>query len=85
MEHISFRRNGKEFEPTKAELKMMLDDHAHRLAILEKALELACEELMNIYCSDYCGISNNCNNCCYKEDTNVKSYIEQAKEMMKSE
>lgn len=41
MEHISFRRNGKEFEPTKAELKMVLDDHAHRLAITEKALEMA--------------------------------------------
>lgn len=45
MEHISFRRNGKEFEPKKAELKMVLDDFAERLAILEKALELAVQQL----------------------------------------
>jgi hypothetical protein len=45
MKNLSFRRNGKEFEPTKYELKKVLDDYAERLAIAEKALQIAIFEL----------------------------------------
>lgn len=45
MKNISFMRNGKEFEPTKNELKQVLDDYAGKLAITQKALELACERV----------------------------------------
>ena len=48
MKNISFMRNGKEFKPTKAELERVLDDYAERLGILEKALELACEEINRV-------------------------------------
>ena len=39
MKNVSFRRNGVEFEPTKQELKIVLDDFAKRLADLEKELQ----------------------------------------------
>lgn len=79
MEHLSFRRNGKEFEPTKAELKMVLDDFAQRLAILEKALELACEELME----DLTFESEDDKH--YTLQENIEYFKTKAKEMMKSE
>ena len=39
MKNVSFRRNGVEFEPTKQELKIVLDDFAKRIADLEKELQ----------------------------------------------
>lgn len=45
MKNISFMRDGKEFKPTRAELERVLDDYAERLAISEKALELACKKV----------------------------------------
>ena len=47
MKNISFIRKGKEFEPTKEELKKVLDDYAEKLALTEKALELACDCFYN--------------------------------------
>lgn len=53
MKNVRFSRNGVEFEPTKQELKIVLDDFAKqlgekdkRIKVLDKALELACLELM---------------------------------------
>ena len=52
MKNVRFSRNGVEFEPTKRELKIVLDDFAKqlgekdkRIKVLDKALELACNEL----------------------------------------
>lgn len=74
MENISFMRNGKEFKPTRAELERILDDFAERLAILEKALELACGQIwaMSIWENT-------------KEETiqdNIKFFKDKAKEMI---
>ena len=38
MENISFVRNGKEFEPTKNELKIVLNDYAKKIGELETKL-----------------------------------------------
>ena len=38
MENISFLRNGKEFEPTKNELKIVLNDYAKKIGELETKL-----------------------------------------------
>ena len=82
MENISFMRNGKEFKPTRAELERVLDDFAERLAILEKALELAVEELddakdmlRDAGKNDWAGMI----------DTSVDYFKARAKEMIKSE
>lgn len=38
MKNVSFRRNGVEFEPTKQELKIVLDDYAKQLAERDKRI-----------------------------------------------
>lgn len=38
MKNVSFRRNGVEFEPTKQELKIVLDDYAKRLCERDKRI-----------------------------------------------
>ena len=52
MKNVRFSRNGVDFEPTKQELKVVLDDFAKqlgesdkRIKVLDKALEFACNEL----------------------------------------
>ena len=72
-----------------------IEEYQNKLALTEKALELACERLKNLYCSDYCG--RPCDVCCqteeelkeecklYYECWNKECILEQAKEMMKSE
>lgn len=83
MEHISFRRNGKEFEPTKAELKMVLDDHAHRLAIAEKALELAITDICVGRECNVCPYDNICDSWQGLHKEKAKDYfINKAKEMI---
>lgn len=54
LNNVSFMRNGKEFEPTKNELKIVLDDYVKRvfdleakLSLTEKALELACSRIFS--------------------------------------
>ncbi|MBQ7798061.1 MAG: hypothetical protein IJ371_02955 [Clostridia bacterium] len=85
MENISFMRNGKEFEPTKDELKRVLDDYAERLALTEKALELACsylweisgrEDCPNAFSSEEFDEINKCN--CVHDERNIngKCWIE---------
>ena len=81
MKNISFIRNGKEFEPTKDELKRVLDDYAERLALTEKALELACECFYNNFVKTiepYC-------ECCTSPIAMKEHFKTKAKEMIKSE
>lgn len=91
MKHISFRRNGKEFKPTRAELEQVLDDYAERLTIIEKALELACEELYDsdsISICAYCpyDIQDECADECPQNTKVLEKYFKtKAKEMMKND
>ena len=56
-----------------------------QLALTEKALELACKELRDISCMQ-CNSCNRLEMCNYVLSTYPSSYfIEEAKEMMKSE
>lgn len=77
MKNVSFMRNGKEFKPTRAELERVFDDYAERLALTEKALELACADI----CSRYFDSE--------RQSEIVLEYINdfkaKAKEIMKSE
>lgn len=36
------------------------------LSVIEKALELACDEILGFYCSDYCGTEKDCQKCSHK-------------------
>ena len=81
MKNISFIRNGKEFEPTKDELKRVLDDYAERLALTEKALELAVADkcdFENKYLSMLLGIGDGKVAVPKKEQW----YLEKAEEMI---
>lgn len=89
----------REIVDTKCKL-FQLDLSIHKkyqdqLALTEKALELACERLKNLYCSDYCGklcddwgvteedLKQECK--LYYKCWNKDCILEQAKEIMKSE
>lgn len=94
MKNVSFMRNGKEFKPTRTELERVLDDYAERLALIEKALELACLELSHFkcFCSDHQCIHYGKKECWsenYSEENCSKvmgnDFKTKAKEMMKSE
>ena len=73
----------------------IISDLEQKLALTEKALELACSRIKSIYCSDYCGrlcddwamseedIKNECK--IYYKCWNKDCILEQAKEIMKSE
>lgn len=94
MNNLTFMRNGKEFEPTKNELKIVLDDYAKRnndleeeleavkkqLTIMDKALELACRELMP-YRPNMCGGLYTT----YELEDKIQNFKQKAKEMLKDE
>lgn len=63
----------------------LIEDLERQLALTEKALELACEEYSKLYCEHYCHREpcEECENGDYKFFKD--SFLEQAKEMMKSE
>lgn len=61
MEILTFIRKGKVFEPTKAELKIVLNDYAHKYAVSEKALKLCVADkckLENELLSKELGVEN---------------------------
>ena len=56
-----------------------------KIKVLEKALELACEECLSFPCSEYCGTKDKCETCCYKAEYTPEKFKTKAKEMMESE
>lgn len=44
-------------------------------AIYKRALELACNEIQDMYCSDYCV----CTRCCYEKYYNKEQFLDKAK------
>lgn len=52
--------------------------------VLKKALGLACEELLDVYCSDYCG-NKNCENCPYVVGRRMQDFIKLAQENLNEE
>ena len=58
-----------------------------KIAVLEKALKLACAKLLSIYCSNYCGETSNCEKivCEYQTCSSPDYFKTKAKEELKSE
>lgn len=60
------------------------DKLAEERYIFKKALELACEELLDVFCSDYCGSDKNCENYPYVVGRRMKDFIKLAQENLKA-
>lgn len=87
MKNVRFSRNGVDFEPTKQELKIVLDDYAKqlgendkRIKVLEKALEIACANHPAV-CDDAmdCSKGVDCVGCL------IEHYKAQARKELKNE
>lgn len=63
----------------------MLKERRKDTILLEKALELACEECLSFPCSDYCSSNDDCEDCYYKREFTTENFKTKAQEMMKSE
>lgn len=61
-----------------------IKEQDHKIAVLERALELACKEVLTGWCSDYCGRGMNCNDCHYKEISSTDYFKSQAESEIKN-
>lgn len=64
-------------------VKKKFADKDEELAIYKRALQLACNEIQDMYCSDYCSCTRDerCKGkCCYEKYYDAKNFICQAKE-----
>ena len=57
----------------------------NQIAVLERALEFACKEVLEGWCSDYCGTGKNCNNCHYKKVSLPEYFKSTAEQEIKKE
>lgn len=60
-----------------------LNEQDQEIKILKQALELACENIKGLYCSDWCSETDtDCENCNskYKFEWDIETYIQEAKE-----
>lgn len=62
-----------------------IQDQSDLIDVLNKALELACEECLSFPCSDYCSSNDDCEDCYYKREFTPENFKTKAKEMLKSE
>lgn len=65
-----------------------LKKYEEKLKVYKRALELACDSIRDMYCSDYCVSTRDerCNGkCCYEKYYNKEQFLDQAKKELEEQ
>ena len=75
-------------EISRRTMDLCIEPYIKELAIYKRALELACDSIRDMYCSDHCLCrrDESCKEkCIYKEYYNEKQFIDQAKKELEEQ